>query len=66
MDQAKQQGQAVNRSAQDGTYAAGVNKVTELMPSLMNDILASAPADQKVSKDHLKKLRDPSGSRNIG
>ncbi len=48
MDHAKQEGQAINSSAQDGTYAAGVNRVTELMPVLMNDIISSAPADQKV------------------
>ncbi len=48
MDQARQQGQAVNSAAVDGSFAAGVNKVTELMPVLMNDITASAPADQKV------------------
>lgn len=54
MDQAKQQGQAINSSAQDGTFAAGVNRVTELMPVLMNDITATAPADQKV-RSHICK-----------
>ena len=49
LDQAKSQGQAVNGSAQDGTFAAGVHRVTELMPVLMNDIIQSAPDDQKVS-----------------
>ncbi|OAA67864.1 RNA-binding protein [Niveomyces insectorum RCEF 264] len=49
LDQAKQQGQAVNASAPDGTYAAGVNRVTELIPILMNDILSTAPADQKLA-----------------
>lgn len=48
MDQAKAQGQAISSAAQDGTYAAGVHRVTELMPVLMNDIIASAPEDQKV------------------
>ena len=48
LEQAKQQGQVVNNTAPDGTYAAGVNRVTELMPVLMNDITSSAPADQKV------------------
>ncbi|CAK7198972.1 hypothetical protein SEUCBS139899_001640 [Sporothrix eucalyptigena] len=55
LDQAKQQGQAINGSAPDGTYAAGVNRVTELIPVLMNDILSSAPADQK---DKIRKLVD--------
>ena len=48
LDQAKQQGQTVNSSAVDGTYAAGVHRVTELIPVLMNDIAQSAPAEQKV------------------
>lgn len=48
LEQAKLQGLAVNGDAQDGTYAAGVHRVTELMPALMNDILSTAPEDQKV------------------
>jgi protein NRD1 len=56
MDQAKAQGQAINSAAQDGTYAAGVHRVTELMPVLMNDILSSAPEDQKV------RMINPQGS----
>jgi hypothetical protein len=38
LEQAKTQGQAINGSAQDGTYAAGVHRVTELMPVLMGSI----------------------------
>lgn len=48
LEKAKAQGQPVNTSAQDGTFAAGVNRVTELMPVLMNDITQSIPEDQKV------------------
>ncbi|CAK7567002.1 MAG: hypothetical protein SEPTF4163_004959 [Sporothrix epigloea] len=55
LDQAKQHGQAINSSAPDGTYAAGVNRATELMPVLINDILSTAPADQK---DKIRKLVD--------
>ncbi|UKZ89914.1 uncharacterized protein TrAFT101_004947 [Trichoderma asperellum] len=55
LEQAKAQGQPINSSAQDGTYAAGVHRVTELMPVLMNDILQSAPEDQK---EKIKKLLD--------
>ncbi|KAF4512824.1 hypothetical protein G6O67_000162 [Ophiocordyceps sinensis] len=55
LEQAKAQGQPVNSSAQDGTYAAGVHRVTELMPVLMNDILQSAPDEQK---EKIKKLLD--------
>ena len=46
LEQAKVQGQAINSSAQDGTYAAGVHRVTELMPVLMNDIIQTAPEEQ--------------------
>lgn len=34
--------------APDGTFAAGVTRVTELLPSFMNDIITSAPEDHKV------------------
>ncbi|QUC17066.1 uncharacterized protein UV8b_01307 [Ustilaginoidea virens] len=55
LEQAKAQGQTVNSSAPDGTYAAGVHRVTELMPVLMNDILQTAPEEQK---EKIKKLLD--------
>ncbi|KAI1105033.1 hypothetical protein F4804DRAFT_305304 [Jackrogersella minutella] len=55
VDQAKHQGQPINSSAQDGTYAAGVHRVTELLPVLMNDILQTAPGEQK---EKIKKLID--------
>ncbi|KAI0181437.1 hypothetical protein GGR52DRAFT_37631 [Hypoxylon sp. FL1284] len=55
VDQAKHQGQPINSSAKDGTYAAGVLRVTELLPVLMNDILQTAPGDQK---EKIKKLID--------
>lgn len=47
-EQAKSAGQPINSSAQDGTFAAGVHRVKELLPVLMNDITQSAPDDQKV------------------
>ncbi|KAM7206244.1 Rpb7-binding protein seb1 [Rhypophila sp. PSN 637] len=50
MKKANAHGQPITTAAQDGTFAAGVNRVTELMPILMNDIVASAPEDQKVPK----------------
>ncbi|KAK7747666.1 hypothetical protein SLS62_008992 [Diatrype stigma] len=55
VDHAKQQGQQINNSAPDGTYACGVNRVTELLPVLMNDIIQNAPAEQK---EKIKKLID--------
>ncbi|KAI0187013.1 hypothetical protein F4808DRAFT_469026 [Astrocystis sublimbata] len=51
VDQAKQHGQPINSSAQDGTYAAGVHRVTELLPVLMNDIIQNAPGEQKKLVD---------------
>ncbi|KAL2149586.1 hypothetical protein VTH82DRAFT_8238 [Thermothelomyces myriococcoides] len=55
LDQAKAQGQTPSLSAPDGTFAAGVHRVTELIPILMNDIIATAPEDQK---EKIKKLVD--------
>ncbi|RWA12260.1 hypothetical protein EKO27_g2858 [Xylaria grammica] len=55
VDQAKQHGQPINSAAQDGTYAAGVHRVTELLPVLMNDIIQNAPGEQK---EKIKKLVD--------
>ncbi|KAL9620285.1 MAG: hypothetical protein Q9160_005184 [Pyrenula sp. 1 TL-2023] len=55
VDQARKKGQTPGSGASDGTFAAGVNRVTELLPSLMNDIIGSAPEDQKT---RIKKLVD--------
>ncbi|KAG5935424.1 hypothetical protein E4U53_000429 [Claviceps sorghi] len=55
LEQAKAQGQTVNSSARDGTFAAGVHRVTELMPVLMNDIFQTAPEEHK---EKIKKLLD--------
>lgn len=48
VEQAKKTGQALGPAATDGTFAAGVNRVTELLPSFMNDIINNAPEEQKV------------------
>ena len=48
VDQARKAGQQLGSGAPDGTFAAGVTRVTELLPVLMNDIITSAPEDQKV------------------
>ncbi|EXJ91959.1 hypothetical protein A1O3_00509 [Capronia epimyces CBS 606.96] len=53
VDQARKTGQQLGSGAPDGTFAAGVTRVTELLPVLMNDIIATAPEDQKVK---IKKL----------
>ncbi|KAH8593289.1 hypothetical protein B0O99DRAFT_653419 [Bisporella sp. PMI_857] len=54
-EQAKNAGQPINTSAQDGTFAAGVNRVQELLPVLMNDIIQTAPSEQK---EKINKLID--------
>lgn len=48
VDQARKAGQPASGTTQDGTFAAGVNRVTELLPVLMTDIINTAPEDQKV------------------
>lgn len=55
-EQAKANGQTINSSAPDGTYAAGVHRVTELLPVLMNDIVQSSPNDQKVRLQNLSSV----------
>jgi protein NRD1 len=52
VEQARKAGQPSGSAAPDGTFAAGVNRVTELLPVLMNDIIQSAPEDQKVRYRH--------------
>jgi hypothetical protein len=53
-EQAKSAGQTINSSAPDGTFAAGVHRVKELLPVLMNDIIQTAPDDQKVRSNMLE------------
>lgn len=48
VEQARKAGQTFGPSAPDGTFAAGVNRVTELLPSFMTDILTNCPEEQKV------------------
>ncbi|KAI6249145.1 Rpb7-binding protein seb1 [Erysiphe necator] len=54
-EQAKLAGQTINSTAHDGTFAAGVHRVKELLPVLMNDIIHTAPNDQK---EKIRKLID--------
>ncbi|KAK1754580.1 Rpb7-binding protein seb1 [Echria macrotheca] len=56
MDLAKTQGQAISQAAQDGTAAAGVHRVTELMPALMTEIISTAPEEQKDKIRNLIKI----------
>ncbi|KAL9031636.1 MAG: hypothetical protein Q9196_000350 [Gyalolechia fulgens] len=55
VEQARKAGQQLGPSAAYGTFGAGVYRVTELLPMLMNDIINSAPEDQKA---RIKKLVD--------
>ncbi|KAK2746230.1 hypothetical protein FQN57_003352 [Myotisia sp. PD_48] len=55
LESARKAGQSVDSSAPDGTFAAGVKRVTELLPVLMTDIINNAPEDQK---DKIKRLLD--------
>ena len=48
VEAARKAGQPPGSAATDGTFAAGVNRVTELLPVLMTDIINNAPQDQKV------------------
>ena len=48
VDAARKAGQPSGSAAPDGTFAAGLNRVTELLPVLMTDIINNAPEDQKV------------------
>ena len=51
VEKARQAGQNVAAAAsEDGTYAAGIHRMTELLPTMMNELIQLAPDDQKVSK----------------
>ena len=47
LDRVKKSGQAFARNAAEGTLASGVQKITDVLPYLMDHILQSAPDDQK-------------------
>lgn len=53
MDEAKKQNQEIDSSSPDGTYAAGVYKISELIESLVDDaleLLISKSQNTKISK----------------
>jgi len=54
VEAARKAGQPLGSGATDGTFAAGVNRVTELLPVLMTDIINNAPEDQKVRSRELQ------------
>ncbi|XPS68216.1 hypothetical protein M3J09_000506 [Ascochyta lentis] len=47
VEKAKAAGQSVSRNAAPGTYAAGVQRMTEVLPAVMNDLVQHAPDNQK-------------------
>ena len=52
VEAARKAGQPPGNAAPDGTFAAGANRVTGLLPVLMTDIINHAPYDQKVHTRH--------------
>lgn len=51
IDKAGQSGQEISASSpQDGTFAAGVQKISQLLPQMMTDLISNAPYDQKVCR----------------
>ncbi|KAI9820940.1 MAG: hypothetical protein M1826_000815 [Phylliscum demangeonii] len=55
IEHARKAGEPLGVPAGDGTYAAGINRVTELLPVLMSDIVQHAPENQK---EKIRKLVD--------
>ncbi|KAF2097101.1 hypothetical protein NA57DRAFT_41681 [Rhizodiscina lignyota] len=56
IEKARQTGQAlIGSAAAPGTYASGVHKMTAVLPTMMNELIVSAPATQK---DKIAKLID--------
>ncbi|KAF1997178.1 hypothetical protein P154DRAFT_441659 [Amniculicola lignicola CBS 123094] len=52
MERAKQASQTISKNAAAGTFGSGVQKVTDVLPTLMSDLVQSVPENQKekVSK----------------
>ena len=55
VDKARHAGQQVGGPAAEGTFASGVQKVTDLLPVMMNELFVAAPVAQK---DKIFKLLD--------
>lgn len=47
LERAKKAGQAVSKSAARGTYASGVQMIRDALPVVMEDLVRSAPEEQK-------------------
>ncbi|KAF2280393.1 uncharacterized protein EI97DRAFT_430130 [Westerdykella ornata] len=55
VEKAKAAGQAIIKNAAPGTFASGVQKVTDVLPTLMSDLIQTAPDNQK---EKISKLLD--------
>ncbi|CAI6329545.1 unnamed protein product [Periconia digitata] len=55
LDRARKTGQAVIKTAAPGTFASGVQQITDVLPGLMTELVQCAPADQK---EKISKLLD--------
>ncbi|KAF2197158.1 hypothetical protein GQ43DRAFT_458675 [Delitschia confertaspora ATCC 74209] len=52
VEKARQSNQVVSHKAAEGTFASGVQKVTDLLPTLVNELIQTAPENhrEKISK----------------
>lgn len=66
VESARKAGQSPGSAAPDGTFAAGVTRVTELLPVLMTDIINNAPEDQKVRSRYKKAFYNNNNTQNTG
>lgn len=55
LERARKAGQAVSKNAAPGTFASGVQKITDVLSVLMTDLIRSAPDNQK---EKISKLLD--------
>jgi protein NRD1 len=57
IEKARQSAQDLSGSgAAEGTYASGVQRVTELLPSLIDDTIQNAPSDHKAKVESLVQI----------
>ncbi|THX88961.1 hypothetical protein D6D04_00024 [Aureobasidium pullulans] len=57
IEKARQSSQELSGgAAPEGTFAAGVHRITELLPSLINDTVRNAPADHKAKVENLVQI----------
>ena len=54
-EKARSSGQAVSKKAAPGTFASGVQQVTDALPNMVADLIKVAPDDQKTK---ISKLLD--------